>query len=161
GSPSSFNGMAPGGLVPVAHPNSTADGLTDWIGASAPVQSPGTNDVTVHQTQSNAILSWQSFNVGSNTTLTFDQQGNASWIALNRVVGSTAPSQILGNIKADGTVLVINQSGIIFGSGAQINVNSLIASTLEVGRAVDVSTSPRTILTLAQRNQEFLTSGLL
>ncbi len=110
--PSTFQGMGPNGLVPVANPNSTTDGLTDWIGASMPVQTPGTNDVTIHQTQSSAILSWQSFNVGSNTTLTFDQQGNASWIALNRVVGSIAPSQILGTIKADGTVLVINQTAL-------------------------------------------------
>jgi filamentous hemagglutinin family protein len=156
------NGLAPGGLVPVANPNSTTDGLTDWIGATAPVQSAGANgqvDVAVKQTQSSAILSWNSFNLGPKTTLTFDQQGNASWIALNRVVGNTAPSQILGQIKADGTVLVINQNGIIFGGGAQINVNSLIASTLDIGRAIDLAS--RTILSVAQRDQEFLTYGLL
>ena len=28
-----------------------------------------------------------------------------------------APSQILGNLKADGQVYVINQNGIIFGAG--------------------------------------------
>jgi filamentous hemagglutinin family protein len=159
------NGLAPGGLMPVANPVPAAQdttGLQTWEGAQLPTQSSNANggvDVTVRQTQSNAILSWQSFNVGSKTTLTFDQQGNASWIALNRVVGSTAPSQILGSIKADGTVLVINQSGIIFGGGAQINVNSLIASTLDVGRAIDSTTN--TIRTLAQRNQEFLADGLL
>ncbi|WP_213737826.1 filamentous haemagglutinin family protein [Bradyrhizobium sp. dw_411] len=157
--PSTFQGMGPNGLVPVANPNSTTDGLTDWIGASQPVQTPGTSDVTIHQTQSSAILSWNSFNVGSNTTLTFDQQGNASWVALNRVVGNASPSQILGTIKADGTVLIINQNGIIFGGGAQINTNSLIASTLEVGRAIDTTTN--TIRTLAQRNQEFLAYGLI
>src|ERR1700733_8194671 len=153
------NGLAPGGLVPVANPNSTTDGLTDWIGANAPTQSSanGHVDVTVRQTQSNAVLSWQSFNVGSNTTLTFDQQGNASWVALNRVVGSIAPSQILGTIKADGTVLVINQNGIIFGGGAQINVGSLIATTLEIGQALNTATGGApTIFSLAQRDQQFL-----
>jgi hypothetical protein len=40
-----------------------------------------------------------------------------------------APSQILGQIKADGHVYVINPSGIIFGGSSQINVGSLIAST--------------------------------
>ncbi len=106
------------------------------------------------------MLSWQTFNVGTNTTLTFDQQGNASWTALNRVVGSMAPSQILGTIKADGTVLVINQNGIIFGGSAQINVGSLIATTLEIGPAVDASAPPN-LLTLAQRDQTFINSGLL
>ncbi|MCK9917118.1 filamentous hemagglutinin family protein [Microbacteriaceae bacterium K1510] len=157
------NGLVLGGLNPVSNPNSTTDGLTTWVGADMPVQSTAANgvaDVKVRQTQANAILSWQTFNVGSNTTLTFDQQGNTNWTALNRVVGSTAPSQILGNIKADGTVLVINQNGIIFGGGAQINVGSLIATTLEIGRAVQGS-SPVQVLPLAQRNQEFLDYGVL
>ncbi len=115
----------------------------------------------IHQTQSAAILSWQSFNVGSRTTLTFDQQGNANWIALNRVVDpNAAPSQILGQIKADGTVLVINQNGIIFGAGAQINVGALIASTLDVGQTLGGTASSPVLLTMAQRNQTFLSSGL-
>ncbi|MDW4662895.1 filamentous hemagglutinin N-terminal domain-containing protein, partial [Escherichia coli] len=72
---------------------------------------------------------WNSFNFGARTTLTFDQQGTANWVALNRVAGSTAPSQILGNIKSDGSVYVINQNGIIFGGASQVNVVSLIASS--------------------------------
>src|ERR1700733_3711479 len=161
------NGLGPGGLMPVANPVSAAQdttGLQTWEGAQLPTQSSNANggvDVTIRQTQSSAILSWQSFNIGSKTTLTFDQQGNANWVALNRVVGSLAPSQILGTIKADGTVLVINQNGIIFGGGAQINVGSLIATTLEVGRAIDFSTGTAVIVPLAQRDQEFLTYGLL
>ncbi|NVO13521.1 MAG: filamentous hemagglutinin family protein [Rhodoplanes sp.] len=156
------NGLVPGGLMPVANPNSTTDGLTAWVGAAMPTQSTGAGgavDVTVRQTQSNAILSWQSFNVGRATTLTFDQQGNPSWIALNRIVGTAAPSQILGSIKADGTVLVINQNGIVFGAGAQVNVNALIATSLDVGRVADFTAN--TVRTIAQRNQEFLDYGLL
>ncbi len=107
----------------------------------------GLVDVNINQTQQNAILTWQSFNVGAHTQLTYNQQGNTNWVALNRVLGnSTAPSQILGSIKADGTVLVINQIGIIFGAGAQINVGSLIASSLDVG-------SPSA--SIVQRNQTF------
>ena len=162
------NGLGPGGLNPVANPVPAAQdttGLQTWEGAQLPTQSSNANggvDVTIRQTQSSAILSWQSFNVGSKTTLTFDQQGNASWVALNRVVGSIAPSQILGTIKADGTVLVINQNGIIFGGGAQINVGSLIATTLEIGQALNTATGGApTIFSLAQRDQQFLATGLL
>src|ERR1700733_2194926 len=160
------NGLGPGGLNPVANPVPAAQdttGLQTWEGAQLPTQSSNANggvDVTVRQTLCRAILSWQSFNIGSKTTQTFPQQGNANWVALNRVVGSIAPSQILGTIKADGTVLVINQNGIIFGGGAQINVGSLIATTLEVGPAIDGSTPPK-VLTLAQRDQTFINSGLL
>ena len=115
------NGLGTGGL----DPNPGAG----WSGANAPTQAAGTNDVTIKQTAAQAILNWKTFNVGTNTTLTFDQQGNASWVALNRIDASMGPSQILGNIKADGQVYVINQNGIIFGGASQINVGALIAST--------------------------------
>ncbi len=54
-----------------------------------------------------------------------------NWIALNRVIDpSGVPSQILGQIKAEGSVYLINQNGIIFGGGSQVNVHTLIASSL-------------------------------
>ncbi|WP_168193354.1 filamentous hemagglutinin N-terminal domain-containing protein [Bradyrhizobium sp. NAS96.2] len=119
------NGLAPGGL----------QAAPGWQGASAPTQAvdaAGQTQVGIAQTRAQAILNWNSFNVGARTTLTFDQQGNANWVALNRVVGSTAPSQILGNIKADGSVYVINQNGIIFGGASQVNVGALIASAATI-----------------------------
>ncbi|WP_375787154.1 filamentous hemagglutinin family protein [Bradyrhizobium sp. Pha-3] len=124
------NGLAPGGLqvAPGAVPGSSL-----WQGAALPSQtaSGGQTAVTINQTAPQAILNWQSFNVGSQTTLNFNQQAS-SWTALNRVVGNTAPSQILGRITAPGQVLVINQNGIIFGGASQINVGSLIASTANI-----------------------------
>lgn len=162
------NGLGAGGLQVVANPVAAAQdatGLNTWQGADAPTQAADANghvNVAIKQNDSRAILSWQSFNVGKDTTLTYDQQGNKDWVALNRVVGADAsPSQILGNIKADGTVLILNQNGIVFGGSSQINVNSLIATSLDVGRAVDVSGSNPIARTLAQRNQEFLDNGLL
>ena len=175
------DGLAPGGLVPVPDPVPAADdttGVHTWEGADQPTQTTGTDgkvDVTVHQTQSRAILSWETFNVGKNTDLTFDQSLNgvdqSSWVVLNRVVGQLdpltgrrdpnampAPSEILGSIHAPGTVLILNQNGIIFGGTSQINTNSLIATSLEIGRAVDSVNGP---LTLKQRNDEFLDFGFL
>ncbi len=119
------NGLGAGGLLPGG----------GWIGANAPTQGSdgkGQTEVNIRQTTQQAILNWQSFNIGARTTLTFDQQGRADWVALNRVDSTTGPSQILGNIKADGHVYVINQSGIIFGGNSQINVGSLIASTAQM-----------------------------
>jgi filamentous hemagglutinin family protein len=147
-------------------------GLATWQGANLPTASG--NQVTVDQTAQRAVLSWTSFNVGQNTALTFNQQGNASWVALNRVVGGidpatgllrnaqVSPSQILGSIKADGTVLVLDQNGILFGPTSQVNVGSLIATSLEIGRAANVDTlSNPTFLTIAQRNSDFLNFGVL
>jgi filamentous hemagglutinin family protein len=161
------NGLTSGGLVTaVTQPARAAfdpTGKATWEGATMPSQSTSANghvDVKIKQTQTNAVLSWDSFNIGRDTTLTFDQQGHTNWLALNRVVGnSTAPSQILGSIKADGTVLVINQNGIIFTGSSQINVGSLVASTLDVGvQGIGLNS---VVFTLAQRNVDFLQNGLI
>jgi filamentous hemagglutinin family protein len=167
------NGLLTGGLDPAipkpqdtskASPNPSSQdptGLQVWDGALYPTQSVSSSghvDVNVKQVQTNAILSWKTFNVGRDTTLTFDQQGHTNWVALNRVTGnSVAPSQILGAIKADGTVLVINQNGIIFSGSSQINVGSLIASTLDVG-GQGTAQNPSTVF---NRNQQFLQTGFL
>ncbi|PLR06917.1 hypothetical protein CFHF_23690 [Caulobacter flavus] len=176
------NGLAPGGLAPVANPTTknTGLGLSLWTGAQLPTQTTkadGSVQVDVKQTDSRAVLSWETFNVGAQTTLNFDQSQNGvakpDWVVLNRVVGqldpatgmrtgaAAAPSQILGSIKAQGTVLVINQNGVIFGKNAQINTGSLLASTLEIGRQTRTLNATTQTLTLADRNEEFLNFGLL
>lgn len=127
------NGLGAGGLQP-------ASGITLdpslWVGANGPTQAQGADGrtgVTVDQTQEKAILTWETFNVGRETDLTFNHRGNNSWVTLNRVKDPNAnPTQILGSIKADGSVYIINPNGIIFGGASQINVRNLIASTLEV-----------------------------
>ena len=104
-----------------------------WEGAKAPQKSTadGRQVVTIEQTQSRAILNWDSFNVGRNTTLQFKQ--NASDAALNRVVGASAkPSEIHGAIKADGTVLVVNQNGVIFTGTSQVNARNLAAAAATI-----------------------------
>jgi filamentous hemagglutinin family protein len=136
------NGLMPGGLVPdsgLAAPGFAAP-VTTWIGANTPVQSSanGQTLVTVQQTQQKAIANWSNFNVGQNTTLYFNQSaGNSSagnnWVVLNRVQDPTGvPSQILGEIKAEGSVYVIDHNGIVFGGASQVNVSSLIASSLNL-----------------------------
>ncbi len=176
------NGLVKGGLMPVPKVVRAAADLTGnqtWEGALAPVEtvSGGKSDVVVTQTAKRAILSWESFNVGANTTLTFSQKDNGvaqkDWVALNRIVGeidpatgqrtgaTIDPTQILGSIKADGTVLILNQAGVMFGATAQVNTHSLLVSSMEIGRATALQGSVSRPLTLAQRNQEFLSYGLL
>ncbi len=106
-----------------------------WDGADAPYQVG--NTVTVRQNQSQAVLHWETFNVGRKTTLKFDQSKGGDdagkWVAFNKVFDpSKKPSQILGSIKAEGQVYIINQNGIIFGAGSQVNVRALVASTLPI-----------------------------
>src|SRR5262249_367310 len=49
------------------------------------------------------------------------------------------PSQILGQIKADGQVLLINPNGIIFGGTSQIDVHTMIASTLDLPSTISAN----------------------
>jgi len=132
----------PGAQLPVVQDGLTPGGL-DIIGtprgAKAPAQAivDSHANVTVKQTAQQAFLTWKTFNVGRNTTVTFDQSaGGASageWIAFNEIKDpSGSPSQILGQIKAAGQVYVINQNGIIFGGTSQVNVHTLVASSLPI-----------------------------
>ncbi|MDQ8727917.1 filamentous haemagglutinin family protein [Bradyrhizobium sp. LHD-71] len=125
------HGLRPGGLqvAPGAVP-----GTELWQGAKLPTEfaDGDRTRVTVEQTRQKAILTWQTFNVSEKTDLAFDQNGNRDWVALNRVLDSTGPSRILGNLKADGQVYVINRNGIIFGGTSQVNVGSLTASALNI-----------------------------
>jgi filamentous hemagglutinin family protein len=120
------NGLAPNGLVP----NSPAS----WTAAQAPVQSniSGRTTVTINQTAAQALLSWNSFNVGAHTTVDFNQQGNSNWVALNQISPTGMPSKILGSIQASGQVYLINPNGIIFGGASQVNVGALIASSAQL-----------------------------
>ncbi|MEO0030988.1 MAG: hypothetical protein RIS94_746 [Pseudomonadota bacterium] len=172
------DGLSAKGLNPaVTKPTLAADdatGLATWQGAAMPTQSvtDGAYTVTVKQTDSRALLSWNSFDIGANTTLKFDQTLNGKaqtgWVVLNRVVDPGArPTTILGKIEAPGTVLVLNRSGVIFGKGAQVNTHSLLASSLEIGNyakdaagAADPGNS-FTGLTLKERNAAYLENGLL
>ncbi len=177
------NGLVTGGLKQAPKPGSAAADLTGnlvWKGALDPVETvtDGKSNVVVTQTEQRAILSWESFNVGKDTTLTFSQKSNGvaqkDWVALNRVVGSIdpvtglrvadsmiSPSQILGSIKADGTVLILNEAGVMFGASSQVNTHSLLVSSMEIGRTTGLNGAVSRALTLAERNQEFLSYGLL
>src|SRR5262249_16119888 len=127
--------------------------VSRWRNADLPTQSTDASGVRVdiNQTQKKAILSWDTFNVGASTTVNFNQAAS-DWIALNRVVDpSAAPSRILGQINAPGAVYLINRNGIVFGAGSQVNVHTLVASSLDVGKlGAD----------LVARDQYFLNTGI-
>ena len=78
----------------------------------------------------NAIINWGSFSIGVNELTRFIQPSALSAV-LNRVIGQD-PSAILGALQSNGRVFLLNPNGIVFGSGAQINVAGLVASTLNL-----------------------------
>jgi filamentous hemagglutinin family protein len=96
------------------------------VGGSAAI-SQTTSNTRINQSSQRAAINWQSFDVGSQQSVTFSQP-NTSAVALNRVTGPD-PSQIAGRIDANGQVILINQSGVNFYKGAQVNTAGLIATT--------------------------------
>ena len=123
--PSSFNGLDPNGLVPSA--------TVKWNGAT--LSSGSSYNVNIVQNKQNAYLYWDKFNVGSKTTVNFDQSagGNdvGTWIAFNKVMGNVK-TDIFGSITAQGQVYILNQNGILFHNGSQVNTHGLVASALPI-----------------------------
>ncbi len=88
------------------------------------------NTLNVLQNSQQMITNWQSFNIGQQAAVNFVQP-NASALILNRVIGAD-PSQIFGQMRANGQVMLINPNGILFGPTAQINVGALMASSQSI-----------------------------
>lgn len=79
------------------------------------------------------VIDWKGFSIGQGEITRFVQTNAASQV-LNRVVGGD-PSVILGALQSNGRVFLINQNGIAFGPGAQIDVGGFVASSLGLSTA--------------------------
>ncbi len=145
------DGLAAGGLRPATGYQKVGS-ANAWQGVSAsqPIVQTGSTGaitVTINQTSPHAVLNWQSFNVGRHTRVTFNQSAGGAaaptWSVLNRVLNPLAsPTRILGEITAQGQVLVLNQNGVLFEAGAQVNLHSLVAGAVTI------------------TNQQYLANGL-
>ncbi|MEB0056776.1 filamentous hemagglutinin N-terminal domain-containing protein [Variovorax sp. LG9.2] len=99
------------------------------VGGQASIVQNGTT-LNINQTTNQALVNFSTFNVGSGALVDIRQPGAAAAL-LARVTGGD-PSQIYGQIRANGALWLINPSGILVGQGARIDVGSFIASTLGV-----------------------------
>ncbi|MCL6693469.1 YDG domain-containing protein [Pseudomonas sp. R3.Fl] len=87
--------------------------------------------MTIQQNSNRLVTNWNSFDVGADARVQFQQPGRDS-VALNRVVGGGNASQILGKLDANGQVWLLNPNGVVIGQGAQVNVGGLVASSLNI-----------------------------
>jgi len=100
------------------------------VAGDATIQQAG-QAMTITQASRNAIVNWQSFNLGAENTFRLQQSG-ADAAMLARVVGND-PSKLLGSLHADGKLFLINPNGIVVGQGAVIDTAAFLASTLDLG----------------------------
>jgi len=100
-------------------------GMTVVSGSASAQQSGSQLNVTTSQS---ALLNWNSFNIQQGETTTFIQPSVSS-VVLNEIGGAN-PSQIFGNLNANGTVILANANGFYFGPNSMISVGgSFIATT--------------------------------
>lgn len=88
------------------------------------------NTMTIAQQTAQAIINWQNFGIGSGEAVHINQP-NSQAMLLNRVVGSN-PSEIFGQLTANGQVILVNPNGVFFRPGSSVDVGGLTASTLNI-----------------------------
>lgn len=87
------------------------------------------NQMNLHQTTQNAIVTWDSFSIGANASVTIRGEHD-NFNMLNYVTGSES-SQIYGKLnsyvgdKQGGNIYLVNPNGVQIGNSAEINVGSL------------------------------------
>lgn len=89
----------------------------------------------IDQKSGKVILNWESFDIGVDHEVQFVQPSTTS-LALNQINASTSPSLLLGKLSANGGVYLINPNGIVFGENSQVNVGSLVASSLNIDESL-------------------------
>jgi filamentous hemagglutinin family protein len=82
---------------------------------------------TINQSSANASINWSSFNIGAGETTTFNQP-SATSVTWNQINGGN-PSQIMGNLNANGYIILQNQNGFAVGGSAVINAHGLVMTT--------------------------------
>ncbi len=113
--------------VPAINALPTGENVTS---GSASFDRSVANQLTVNQSSSKLITNWNSFDVGSNAQVVFAQPDVGS-VALNRVT-SGSPTEIFGQVSANGQLMIVNPSGIVFGAGSQVSAASVLASVLDI-----------------------------
>jgi len=98
------------------------------VGGSASFDYTNPGELHVHQNSDRAVIDWSSFNIGAHALTQFHQPGSSS-VVINRVTGDGDPTQILGSLRANGIVMVLDRNGVIFGANSRIDVGGIIAST--------------------------------
>jgi filamentous hemagglutinin family protein len=80
-----------------------------------------------------AVINFRGFNIDRNEAVTFVQPRSKSRV-LNRVTDGN-PTQIFGQLKANGRVMLVNPSGVFFQNGSMVNVGGIIAAAGNISDA--------------------------
>ncbi len=111
----------------------TLPGGEKVIGGDAGFDRSQKGVLNIKQGSDRLLIEWnEGFNIGANATTNFYQPGKDS-IVVNRVISKNEdPTHILGNLNANGRVVILDRNGVIFGKDSKLDVGGLIASTGDI-----------------------------
>lgn len=138
-------------LVGILASTSIAPAFADISAGALPSLNNAVNaDVTTNNANMNikinggqngvGVLNWNTYNVGKDASVNYEFSAH-NQTALNKVDAAGGLSQIYGkitnsgcegcNYAGTGKVILINPNGVLFGDGANINLNSFTVSTMD------------------------------
>ncbi|MDX1454276.1 MAG: filamentous hemagglutinin N-terminal domain-containing protein [Gammaproteobacteria bacterium] len=100
------------------------------VSGEARVTRPDQVTTNIDQLTDLVIIDWSTFNVASDEVVNFIQPSSDA-AALNRILDQN-PSEIFGQINANGRLLLVNPYGFVFGRNASVDVGSLFVSGLDI-----------------------------
>jgi filamentous hemagglutinin family protein len=115
------------GLGAVSQVQANPQGMTVVNGTATASRNGSVLNITASQ---NAVINWQSFNIAAGEMTRFWQPSSRS-VVWNQIFDRN-PSQIWGSLRANGTVVLMNQNGFYFGPHCQVNVGGFIAASAAV-----------------------------
>jgi filamentous hemagglutinin family protein len=116
------------------------------VAGAASIAGLGTSQVTITQQAPQVVVAWRSFNISSNEVVRYVQPSSSS-IALNRIF-DVNPTFISGGLQSNGSIILVNPTGIRLSSGSQFDVGGLTASTMNITNQDFLSMSTPTGITL-------------
>lgn len=103
------------------------------VAGSASITRTSPKRVDVRQGSDRAVVDWRSFSIDTDEHTHF-QQPSPRAATLNRVKGAD-PSRILGQLSANGQVMLVNPNGVFFGRDSRVDVGALMATTADIADA--------------------------
>ena len=122
------------------------------------------NQMLLHQKTQNAIVTWDSFSIGANASVTIRGDHN-NFNMLNYVTGSES-SQIYGKLnsyvggKQGGNIYLVNPNGVQIGNSAEINVGSLHIANKKIDK-IDAWTENTDIAKALKQNKAMTDAELM
>ena len=103
-------------------------GFTDTTGAATFDATSTVNTTNITQTTATFIGTSSNLDIDAGYTVNIDQVSSDSLFAA-KAAPDANPTRILGNLNANGRVLIIDNGGVYFGADSRVDVNGIIATT--------------------------------